>query len=447
MAPTTGTNASSKTVPTLLPTEKASNVVDAANAFLATLSAPQKTTAGTKLTSRLAARWSNFPVGIAGRNGLFFRDLNTQQVAAALKVAQLALSKEGFARFQELRAADDVLGKAGGRGGPDGGFGGPGGGPGGGGAGGGPDGGGFDGGPDGMGDGPEGGPGGFDGPFEGGGPPDDFDGPGGGFDGPDGGFGGGPGGGFGGPDDGFGDPDGGFGGPGGFGGGGGFGGQGGFGGPGGNEYSAANYMIAFLGTPSQTTPWMLQLGGHHLAFNVYYKGKVGASTPYFVGVEPTTWKDADGKTHAPLAPMRDAMYNLVNSLTPEQLKQARLNARFSDVYVGPGRDGRFPAREGVPVAALSPASKNWVKGAIAAWTGDSAQADKYRKLYESELDQTKVAYSGTTTFNNQGDYVRIDGPHVWIEFVCQNGIVIRNQIHYHTIWRDHVTDYGAEFSF
>ncbi|RYX81688.1 DUF3500 domain-containing protein, partial [bacterium] len=227
---------------------------------------------------------------------------------------------------------------------------------------------------------------------------------------------------------------------------GGFGGPGG-GGPGGNEYSADNYMIAFLGKPSKTEPWILQLGGHHLAFNITYKGTKQASTPYFIGTEPTTWKDDDGKTHAPMAPMRDAVYGLVNSLTPEQSKQAQLSARFSDVYVGPGRDGQFPASQGVAVAGLSDKSKEWVKQAIAAWTGDTAQAADYQKLYAAELDKTKVAYSGTKTMNNQGDYVRIDGPHVWIEFACQNGVVMRGQIHYHTIWRDRLTDYGAEFSF
>lgn len=462
-------------------------VVDAANAFLATLSEQQRTVVQIELTPNLAARWSNFPVGIARRNGIFLRDLNDEQKAAFMKVARLALSKEGFGRFEELRAADDVLGKAGG--GPGGGFGGPGG-PGG-----------FDDGPPpggGFG-GPGGGPGGgFGGPWGGpddGGPgfavgrfrddvtndgttqtdaakgnvlkddvtvakddvtqtdnankgglnggiteqrpPGDFGGPGGGFGGPDDG---GPGGGGfgGGPDDGG--PGGGFGGPGG-----GFGGPGGGGPGGGNEYSASNYMLAFLGKPSKTTPWLLQIGGHHLAFNISYKGTTGASTPYFVGVEPSSWKDDDGKTHAPLAPMRDAMYGLVNSLTPDQLKKAKLNRNFSDVYVGPGRDGRFPVSEGVPVSELSSESKSLVKQAIDAWTGDSPQGAEYRKLYYGELGATKVAYSGSTTFNNQGDYVRIDGPRVWIEFACQDGIVIRGQIHYHTIWRDRVTDYNAEF--
>ena len=206
-------------------------------------------------------------------------------------------------------------------------------------------------------------------------------------------------------------------------------------------FGAGNYIIAFLGTPSKTAPWLLQLGGHHIAFNIYYHGATGAATPYFVGVQPNVWKDAAGRTHAPLAPMRDSLYGLLHSLTPSQQAQARLDASFSDVYVGPGRDGQFPAHEGVPVSALSAASKGLVRQAIAAWTGDSAQAAAYRKRYNAELAQTKVAYSGGTALNTEGDYVRIDGPHVWIEFCCQGSD------HYHTIWRDRTSDYGAEFSF
>lgn len=278
---------------------------------------------------------------------------------AALKVARLALSTEGFTRFQEVRAGDDAFAKQ-------------------------------DKGPGGRGPGRPG----------------------------RGGFGGPPPGGFGGP-----------------------GGPGGFGGPG-NLFGHGNYIIAFLGKPSKTTPWLLQIGGHHLAFNLLFNGKAGAATPYFVGVQPNTWKDAAGKTHAPLAPMRDALYGLVHSLAPEQLTRARLDASFSDVYVSPGRDGQFPAcSEGVPVSELSAASKNLVKQAIGAWTGDSIQGAAYRKLYYAELDRTKVAWSGTTALSTGGDYVRLDGPHVWIEFCCQGSD------HYHTIWRDRGTDYGAELSF
>ena len=71
--------------------------------------------------------------------------------------------------------------------------------------------------------------------------------------------------------------------------------------------------------------------------------------------------------------------------------------------------------------------KDFVKKAIAAWTGDSPQGAEYRKLYVSELDKVKVAYSGEPSLSDRGDYVRIDGPRVWIEFSTQGSD------HVHTI--------------
>ena len=345
--------------PALLPAKDEAGVVAAANAFLATLSDAQRAAVQIDLTHPLAARWSNLPAGVVGRNGVFFRDLDAKQVAAALEVARRALSPEGFARFQEIRAADDAFAKVASKHGP--GFGPPG--------------------------------------DHSGGPPHDH-GPGAPLPGA-------------GPDGAHGD-----------------------------LFGAANYMIAFLGKPSTTAPWLLQLGGHHVAFNVYFKGAVEAATPYFVGVQPNVWTDDEGKTHAPLAPLRDAMVSLVHSLPPNQLARARLDARFDDVYVGPGRDGQFPVKsEGVLGSELAAPAKELLGRAIAAWTTDSVQGADYAKVYDAELDRTRVAFSGSPALEGHGDYVRIDGPHVWIEFACQGND------HYHTIWRDRTSDYGAEFTF
>ena len=346
--------------PDLLASPRVVDVVDAADAFLATLSEQERATAQVELKPSLAARWTNLPGGSNLRNGVFYRDLKPNQVEAAMKVARVALGEEGFARFQEVRAADDAFAQGhNGRGGP-------------------------------------GGPGRP--PQKKAGDPAQKKG----------------------------------------------GGPGGPGGPGGAEplFSSGNYMIAFLGEPSKTTPWILQLGGHHLAINLYYKGVTGAATPYHVAAQPTVWKDDQGKTHDPLAPMRDSLHGLLVSLTPEQANQAKLEARFNDVYVGPGKDGKFPAKsQGVAVADLAEPSKDLVRQAIAAWTGDNPQGAEYQKLYEAELDKIKVSYSGTTNVAERGDYVRLDGPRVWIEFATQGSD------HYHTIWRDRLTDYGAEFSF
>ena len=38
-------------------------------------------------------------------------------------------------------------------------------------------------------------------------------------------------------------------------------------------FGEAEYYISFVGTPSETTPWTLQFGGHHMALNTTIFGK------------------------------------------------------------------------------------------------------------------------------------------------------------------------------
>ncbi|MFJ9712304.1 DUF3500 domain-containing protein [Streptomyces sp. NPDC101234] len=223
------------------------------------------------------------------------------------------------------------------------------------------------------------------------------------------------------------------------------------GGAGGFSYGSGSYYLAFLGTPSKTGTWQLHFGGHHLAVNITYKdGKVSGASPFFTGVEPTTWTADDGTTYAPLAKFRDGLLKLTGSLSTGQLAEAKLSESFGDVLLGPGKDGDFPeTKEGVKVSELSEKQQKLVLAAIHPWVADvdDATAKQLMKTYAKELDETYVAYSGGTGLDTQGDYVRIDGPSVWIEFVCQNGVVYQNQIHYHTVYRDHTRDYGNEFSF
>jgi hypothetical protein len=226
---------------------------------------------------------------------------------------------------------------------------------------------------------------------------------------------------------------------------------GGSGGPG-LTYGSGFYYLAFLGTPSTTGTWQLNFGGHHLAVHLTYsKGRVTSASPFFIGVEPISYTDsATGATVEAMANQKNSIAALTASLTAKQRTAATMAESFGDVLVGPQKDGQFPeTKEGVPVKTFSPQQKQLVLNAIKSWVSiaDEATAQQLMKVYRSELDRTVVGISGGTNYDTQGDYVRIDGPGVWIEFVCQNGVVYRNQIHYHTVYRDHTRDYGGEFSF
>ncbi len=101
--------------------------------------------------------------------------------------------------------------------------------------------------------------------------------------------------------------------------------------------------------------------------------------------------------------------------------------------------------------AYTAAQQQLVKNAIEAWVKDqpTAEANALLAAYEdpAALAQTYVGSSGGRDSTKQGSYIRIDGPRVWIEFVCQNGVVFQSQIHFHTIWRDRQQDYGGDFTF
>lgn len=229
---------------------------------------------------------------------------------------------------------------------------------------------------------------------------------------------------------------------------------------GGSGYSEGIYYIAFLNTPSTTGPWMLQYGGHHYGANIAFnQGHVISSTPMFEAIEPVTFT-VSGTTYSPITQERDAVAAMLASLTAEQLASAKLTQTFSDTTMSPGESNggsaNFPTTKvGLAVRTLSTAQKQLVLDAMKPWVrdADDTVAANLLNIYQSELDETYIAFTGNGVAGNAAsfliantNYARIDGPSVWIEFACQSGVVFRNQIHYHTIWRDRQRDYGKDLS-
>ena len=107
---------------------------------------------------------------------------------------------------------------------------------------------------------------------------------------------------------------------------------------------------------------------------------------------------------------------------------------------------------GVKASTLSTATQAKVLLAMKPWIDDmdATSAATFTSLYNSELADTYVLYSGSASgisgtatkfLTSNADYVRIDGPSVWIEFVVQTANTFKPQIHYHTVFRDRKKDY------
>lgn len=207
---------------------------------------------------------------------------------------------------------------------------------------------------------------------------------------------------------------------------------------GGTQFGLAEYYLGILGTPSLTTPWMIQFGGHHLAINVTIVGVNNVLTPSLPAAQPATYT-LNGQSIRPLGDENDKGFALINALDAAQRKQAVLSYQVSNLVLGPGQDGKVIQPEGILASALTTAQQSMLLDVVHEWVGilnDEGAAAKMKEI-TTNLPRTYFAWSGPTT-NGSLAYFRIQGPTLLIEYAPQG-----NLDHIHTIYRDPINDYGA----
>jgi hypothetical protein len=228
----------------------------------------------------------------------------------------------------------------------------------------------------------------------------------------------------------------------------------GAGGPGGGrspQFGMGFYYIALIGAPSLTEPWQWQWGGHHVTINATIVGPNLALTPSFIGVEPATYTDANGKEVRPLGDIERDAFALVNWLDAEQQRLAIVGDVAIEVLLGPGADGRKAPVEGLPAARMSADQRAALLRLIRHYTGLANDEDGAARLAEVEraLDETYFAWRGPTTPGSP-IYFRVTGPTLVIEYAAQGpggppgGGGARAPNHIHGIYRDPTNDYAAK---
>ena len=229
-------------------------------------------------------------------------------------------------------------------------------------------------------------------------------------------------------------------------------------------WDAGNYFMSVLGTPSESKPWMLQIGGHHIAYNFTFNGTREGATPLFFGSEPIHFAVGDLQ-YEPIAAQSAAVSTVARALATHP--EAKLSGTFTDVVKGVvvvpvpggmptgGTDTGFPMSyptgntdRGILYGALSPAEQALARLAIESYASlpGAAITKSLVAAYEAPaaLAETYVGYSGAPDLSTQGSYVRIDGPRIWMELVVQKAVAKPTDLHYHALWRDKQSDYGGE---
>jgi len=194
---------------------------------------------------------------------------------------------------------------------------------------------------------------------------------------------------------------------------------------------------------------MWQFGGHHVTINATLVGKNIALTPSFIGVQPATYKDAQGKMVRPLGDIEDEAFTLINDLTPAQRARAVLGATAIDLVLGPGQDGRTLQPEGLASSAMTARQQTLFLTLIGHYTNlvNSGNSAARMANIKSHLAQTYFAWYGPITKGSPA-YFRVTGPTIVIEYAPQGGGAggiggAATTLHIHGIYRDPTNDYGS----
>ena len=249
----------------------------------------------------------------------------------------------------------------------------------------------------------------------------------------------------------------------------------------GTNYAAgtSNYVLGIFGTPSESTRWMIQFGGHHLGVNVTIQGAAMTIAPMLTGCQPSSYTSG-GQTIRPLGAETDKAFALINALDAAQQAQAILSYSVTDLVLGPGHDGQVLQPEGIPAASLKTDQQAQLLDLVGEWVNVLNDITAQARIAEirTHLAETYFAWSGATTAGSS-IYFRITGPTLHIEYADQGGgpgggpggvpsstaagapngtpsssagngqdssVQAGGANHIHTVYRDPTNEYGAKLS-
>lgn len=198
---------------------------------------------------------------------------------------------------------------------------------------------------------------------------------------------------------------------------------------------AGDYWSALFGDPG-TGPWGWRFEGHHVSINVTVAGGGVSATPCFLGANPATMTDGDGRTVLrPLAPEEDAAGALLASLDDEQRNRAVVSRTAPDDI------GERSWSDGLPATALRPDQTSLLRSLAAVYvnrlTGELA--DPLLAGLDRNLPAFCFAWAGATDpASGQPHYYRLDGPGCLVEFDNRRN----NANHVHSVWREPGGDFG-----
>lgn len=205
-----------------------------------------------------------------------------------------------------------------------------------------------------------------------------------------------------------------------------------------------NYYVSIFGSPSSKEPWGWRLEGHHVALNFFsIGGKLVSSTPSGFGSNPATVPRGPQTGKQILKLESDLGFQLVNSLTPAQLKVAKFSdtAPYEMFTLGE-REAAPLEPKGLSYRDMTSAQQKMLLSLLDVYVKNYAFGFSNRlmkKIQDAGIENFSFAWAGSLQ-PGTGHYYRIQGPMLLIEFDnTQN-----NANHIHTAVRDLTDDFAYD---
>lgn len=205
-----------------------------------------------------------------------------------------------------------------------------------------------------------------------------------------------------------------------------------------------NYHFCVFGTPAPNGFWGWRFEGHHISLNfTSARGTIASATPAFLGTNPAIVRTELQRGKEVLRRESELGFDLLHSLSPEQLKVARFSdSAPREIITGNERKVAGVEKKGISYAALTNEQQAILRELLEVYIGNFVFefSETFRqKIIDAGLDNLSFAWAGVLD-KSSGHYYRIQGPMLLIEFDnTQN-----NANHVHTVVRDLTNDFAED---
>lgn len=205
-----------------------------------------------------------------------------------------------------------------------------------------------------------------------------------------------------------------------------------------------NYYVTVFGQPDPRGAWAWRFEGHHVALNfTTVNNQLESSTPSFFGSNPGIVRSGPERGKQILIEETQRGFDLVNSLTPEQLKKAMIaDSALPDIVSFNSRKAEPISPTGISYRELSDKQQKMLTVLLNVYVNNYSLGFSKKlmaKIQKAGIENLSFAWAGSMK-EGAGYYYRIQGPMLLIELDnTQN-----NANHVHSVVRDLTNDFADD---